>query len=205
MADLRAGKFVVVLDDADRENEGDLIMVAEHASQEALAFLVEHSSGYVCIGMTGEALDRLQLPLQVNTAENNESMYTAMAVTVDVREGTSTGISASDRARTLRALAVPDAQPQAFRRPGHIVPLRYQEGGVLRRRGHTEAAVDLAWLAGCAPAGVLCEIIDRRDGEMARGQYLADFAAENGLKSITIEDLAQYLEAHPELQLPQGQ
>jgi 3,4-dihydroxy 2-butanone 4-phosphate synthase len=153
LQDLAAGKFVVVLDDEDRENEGDLIINADKVTTADMAFMVEHTSGVICIGMHGEDLDRLRLPLMVDSRANNESMYTAFTVTVDLEEGTTTGISAADRAATLRALADPSRHPSDFRRPGHIFPLRARPGGVLVRPGHTEAAVDLATLSGSYPAG----------------------------------------------------
>jgi 3,4-dihydroxy 2-butanone 4-phosphate synthase / GTP cyclohydrolase II len=194
--DIADGKFVVVLDDADRENEGDLIMAADKSTPEAMHFMVEHTSGVVCIGMPAAELDRLKLPLMVNSAENEEAMYTAFTVTVDVRHGTTTGISASDRAATLKALADPASTPGDFKRPGHIFPLRSQQQGVLIRPGHTEAAVDLSRLAGCSPAGVLCEIVDRRDGSMARTPQLLEFAQQHGLKCVTIADLIRYRMNH---------
>lgn len=193
LADIAAGKFVVVTDDADRENEGDLIMAAERMTPAAMAFMVEHTSGIVCVGMTGADLDRLQLPLMVPTPENEEAMTTAFTVSVDLKAGTTTGISASDRSATCVALADPTAQPDDFNKPGHIFPLRARPGGVLQRRGHTEAGVDLARLAGCSPAGVLCEIVDRRDGSMAQTPQLLEFARRHDLRCITIDDLAQYM------------
>jgi 3,4-dihydroxy 2-butanone 4-phosphate synthase / GTP cyclohydrolase II len=196
---VRQGKFVVVLDDEDRENEGDLICAADRVTTERMAFMVEHTSGVICVGMRGEDCDRLDLPLMVASRENNECMYTAFTVTADLAEGTTTGISASDRAATLRALASPATPSAAFKRPGHIFPLRARPGGVVVRPGHTEAAVDLARLAGCFPAGALCEVVDRRDGSMARTQGLVAFSREHGLKCITIADLIRYrLRTEPE-------
>ncbi|KAF0815320.1 3,4-dihydroxy-2-butanone 4-phosphate synthase [Andreprevotia sp. IGB-42] len=189
IADIAAGRFVVVVDDTDRENEGDLIIAAECISSEQMAFLVRHSSGVVCVALTGERLDALRLPLMV--ADNTESHQTAFTVSVDYRHGTSTGISAADRAATLRALANPAVGAADFVRPGHIFPLRYRDGGVLRRRGHTEAALDLARLAGLQAAGVLCEIVND-DGSMARRPDLFRFAQQHGLAIITIAALAQY-------------
>ena len=180
-----------MLDDEDRENEGDLILAADHATPEAMAFVVNHTSGVVCVGMEGSDLDRLRIPLMVPPNDNEEAMSTAFTVTVDLREGTTTGISASDRTATIKALACPSSRPEDFKRPGHIFPLRYRQGGVLRRPGHTEASVDLARLAGCRPAGVLCEVVCR-DGEMARTPELRAFAAEHGLCCITIADLVRY-------------
>lgn len=190
VADIAAGKMVVMMDDEDRENEGDLIMAAEHATPEAVAFIVRHTSGIICQPMTGERLAELQLPQMV--PENTESHRTAFTVSVDYRHGTTTGISAADRAKTIRALAVGAAQPADFSRPGHIFPLRAEAGGVLRRAGHTEAAVDLAKLAGCQSAsGIICEIVND-DGSMKRAPELREFAKAHGLKIGTIADLISY-------------
>ncbi|GAX74865.1 hypothetical protein CEUSTIGMA_g2311.t1 [Chlamydomonas eustigma] len=197
--DLQRGKFVVVLDDEDRENEGDLIICADRVTAEQVAFMVEHTSGVICIGMEGVDLDRLRLPLMVNSIENEEALYTAFTVTVDAREGISTGISAADRALTLKMLSNPQTQPQELRRPGHIFPLRSRPGGVLMRPGHTEASVDLARLSGCYPAGALCEIVNKRDGSMARTPELLQFAKEHDLKCITIADLIRYRLCHDNL------
>ncbi|KAF6258072.1 3,4-dihydroxy-2-butanone 4-phosphate synthase-domain-containing protein [Scenedesmus sp. NREL 46B-D3] len=199
LEDLAAGKFVVVLDDEDRENEGDLIINADKITTEAMAFMVEHTSGVICISMEGRDMDRLKLPLMVTSTENDESMYTAFTVTVDLRKGTSTGISAADRAATLRAMADPASHPDDFRRPGHIFPLRYRQGGVIVRPGHTEAAVDLARASGSYAAGVLCEIVDRSDGSMARTPLLMQFAKQHGLRIITIADLIRYRLRHEQL------
>jgi len=192
------GEPVVVLDDEDRENEGDLILSADRVTPESMAFLVEHTSGVICIGMEGRDLDRLRIPLMVPQADNEESMSTAFTVTVDLREGTTTGISAADRAATIHALASASSVPDDFKRPGHIFPLRYREGGVLVRPGHTEASVDLSRLAGCAPAGVLCEIVNR-DGTMSRTPELLAFAQQHGLKCITIADLVRFRLKHEPL------
>jgi 3,4-dihydroxy 2-butanone 4-phosphate synthase/GTP cyclohydrolase II len=186
LAAVARGEMIVVLDDAGRENEGDLIMAADQVTPQALAFLIRHTSGVVCAALTAERLAELQLPLMV--ADNGESQRTAFTVTVDCRHGTTTGISAADRAVTLRALADRRVGATAFARPGHVFPLRAREGGVLERRGHTEAAVDLARAAGRAPAGVLCEIVND-DGSMARPPELAVFAARHGLHMISIADL----------------
>ena len=163
--DIRAGRVVIVVDDADRENEGDLIMAAEKVTPEAIAFIVRHSSGVICMPVLGDRLDELEIPLMV--ADNTDQRHTAFTVSVDARRGVSTGISAADRARTIRAIVDPDTAPEDLSRPGHIFPLRYREGGVLKRAGHTEASVDLARLAGLYPAGVLCETVND-DGTMAR-------------------------------------
>jgi 3,4-dihydroxy 2-butanone 4-phosphate synthase/GTP cyclohydrolase II len=189
IADIAAGKAVVVVDDADRENEGDLIFAAGKATPELLAFMIRYTSGVICVPMLGKDLDRLQIPLM--TAQNRERMRTAYTVSVDARDGVTTGISAADRARTIRTLSDSATEPYDLVRPGHIFPLRYHEGGVLRRRGHTEAAVDLARLAGLAEAGVLAEIVND-DGTMARLAQLEVFAKEHDLKLISIEQLVEY-------------
>ena len=185
------GEFVVVVDDTDRENEGDLIIAAEKITTSQMAFLVRHSSGLVCVALGEERLRQLQLPLMVQN--NTESHTTAFTVSVDYKYGTTTGISASDRAITLRALADTSSQASDFLRPGHIFPLRARLGGVLERPGHTEAAYDLAALAGLNPVGVLCEIVNE-DGSMARRPDLFVFAKKYGLKIITIADLIAYRE-----------
>jgi 3,4-dihydroxy 2-butanone 4-phosphate synthase/GTP cyclohydrolase II len=189
IADIAAGKAVVVVDDADRENEGDIIFAAAKATPELLTFTIRYSSGVICVPMEGADLDRLHIPLM--TAQNRERMRTAYTVSVDARDGVSTGISAADRARTIRRLCDSATEPYELVRPGHIFPLRYHEGGVLRRRGHTEAAVDLARLAGLTPAGVLAEVVND-DGTMARLPQLEVFAKEHDLKLISIEQLAEH-------------
>jgi 3,4-dihydroxy 2-butanone 4-phosphate synthase/GTP cyclohydrolase II len=189
VAAIRDGGIVVVVDDADRENEGDLIMAAQAVSPERVAFFVRHTSGVICVPLTGERLDSLDLPMMV--AQNTESHRTAFTVSVDARNGTTTGISADDRATTIRALIDPETRPGDLNRPGHIFPLRAAEGGVLKRAGHTEAAVDLARLAGLTPAGVLCEIVND-DGTMARLPELQAFADQHQLPIITIADLIAY-------------
>ncbi|MGH3837743.1 MAG: 3,4-dihydroxy-2-butanone-4-phosphate synthase, partial [Pseudonocardiaceae bacterium] len=191
IADVAAGRPVIVVDDEERENEGDLIFAAARATPELLAFMVRYTSGYICVALTGDDCDRLDLPPMFHT--NQDKRGTAYTVTVDAREGVTTGISAADRARTIRLLADPDAKSVDFIRPGHVVPLRAKEGGVLRRPGHTEASVDLARLAGLPPAGALCEIVSaKEDGEMARRDELEVFAAEHHLALITIADLIAY-------------
>jgi 3,4-dihydroxy 2-butanone 4-phosphate synthase/GTP cyclohydrolase II len=189
LAALARGEMLVVVDSEDRENEGDLILAAEHATPQRLAFMVRHSSGVICVGLPGERLDALHLPLMV--AQNSDAMGTAYTVTVDYRHGTSTGISASDRAATLRALVDPQSDPSDFSRPGHVFPLRAREGGVLVRPGHTEASVDLTRLAGLRPGGVLVEIVND-DGSMARRPQLEQFAQEHGLLMVTIADLISW-------------
>jgi 3,4-dihydroxy 2-butanone 4-phosphate synthase/GTP cyclohydrolase II len=186
---IRRGELVIVVDDADRENEGDLIMAADRVTTEAMGFMVRHTSGVICMPMLGERLDDLQLPLMV--ANNTEHHRTAFTVSVDARIGTTTGISAADRATTVHALIERRTKPDDLMRPGHIFPLRYREGGVLKRAGHTEAAIDLARLADCYPAGVLAEIVND-DGTMARLPELERFAAEHELLMISIADLIRY-------------
>ncbi len=191
IADIAAGRPVVVVDDEDRENEGDLIFAAEKATPELLAFMVRYTSGYVCVSLTEQDCQRLNLPPMYHT--NQDLRGTAYTVTVDAAEGITTGISAADRAHTIRLLADPKSDASDLRRPGHVVPLRAKDGGVLRRPGHTEAAVDLARLAGLAPVGVLCEIVSQKDeGDMARRDELEVFAADHDLRVITIADLIAY-------------
>jgi len=185
------GKPVIVVDDADRENEGDLIFAAEKATPELVAFMVRYTSGYICVALTGATCDRLDLPPMYPVSQDR--LRTAYTVTVDAREGVTTGISASDRARTIRLLADSAATAGDFVRPGHVVPLRAKEGGVLRRPGHTEAAVDLAKLAGLQPAGAICEIVSQKDtGDMALLDELEVFGAEHDLPLIAIKDLIAY-------------
>ncbi|MEP6939203.1 MAG: 3,4-dihydroxy-2-butanone-4-phosphate synthase [Rudaea sp.] len=187
---IRAGEIVIMLDDEDRENEGDFIMAAEAVTAEKIAFIVRHSSGIICQPMTAERLAALDLPQMV--ANNNESHRTAFTVSVDFRHGTSTGISAHDRALTIRALASSDSRPADFARPGHIFPLRYTDGGVLVRAGHTEATIDLARIARTAAvSGILVEIVND-DGTMKRGEQLVAFAREHGLRIGTIADLIRH-------------
>ncbi|HEX5740723.1 MAG TPA: bifunctional 3,4-dihydroxy-2-butanone-4-phosphate synthase/GTP cyclohydrolase II [Pilimelia sp.] len=189
VADIAAGKAVIVVDDADRENEGDLIFAAERATPALLAFTVRHTSGYICAPLTEADADRLDLPPMYHT--NQDRRGTAYTVTVDAREGVSTGISAADRAHTIRLLADPATTAGDLARPGHVVPLRARAGGVLRRPGHTEAAVDLARLAGLRPAGVLCELVND-DGTMQRLPDLRRFAATHDLALVSIADLVAY-------------
>jgi 3,4-dihydroxy 2-butanone 4-phosphate synthase / GTP cyclohydrolase II len=191
LVDLAAGKAVLVIDDEDRENEGDLIFAGQLATPELVAFMVRYTSGYICVPITEANADRLDLPPMFRV--NQDRRGTAYTVTVDAREGISTGISASDRAHTIRLLADPATTSADLSRPGHIVPLRARDGGVLRRPGHTEAAVDLARLAGLAPAGVLCEVVSEKDPSgMARADELRTFADEHGLALISIADLIAY-------------
>jgi 3,4-dihydroxy 2-butanone 4-phosphate synthase/GTP cyclohydrolase II len=189
LEEIRQGRILLVVDDEDRENEGDLIMAAEKATPEAVNFMATHGRGLICMPMTGERLDELKLGMMVT--ENTAPMGTAFTVTVDARRGVTTGTSAYDRAVTIRTLVDPQIQAEDLTVPGHIFPLRAKDGGVLRRAGHTEAAVDLARLAGCYPAGVICEVLDGR-GNMARLPQLTELAMRHGLKMITIKDLIEY-------------
>ena len=189
IADIAAGRIVVVIDDENRENEGDIVFAAAKATPELMAFTIRHSSGVICVPMPAAILDRLEIPLM--TPHNRERMRTAYTLSVDARDGVTTGISAADRAHTARVLADSATEPGDLTRPGHLFPLRYREGGVLVRRGHTEAAVDLARLAGLTPAGVLVELVND-DGTMKRAPELRAFADEHGLAMISIEDLVRY-------------
>ena len=189
LAEIRQGRMVIVTDDEDRENEGDLIMAADKVTAPAMGFMIRHTSGVICVPMTGDRLDALQLPLMVE--HNQESHRTAFTVSVDAARGVTTGISAGDRTATVQTLVNPQAKPTDLVRPGHIFPLRYREGGVLIRAGHTEASVDLARLAGCTPAGILSEITND-DGTMARLPELIKFKQAHGLKLCTIRDLIEY-------------
>ena len=191
VAAIGRGEIVVVVDDEDRENEGDLIMAAEFATPESIAFFLRHTSGVICATVTTERARELDLDPMVQ--QNTESQRTAFLVTVDYRHGTTTGISAADRAATIQAARRPDDHgPATCSGPGHIFPLEAREGGVLKRAGHTEAAIDLARLAGCYPAGVLCEIVTEKKDEMARLPDLERFAEEHGLLLISIADLIRY-------------
>lgn len=188
ISDLKEGKMVVVVDDEDRENEGDLILLAEKVTPQAINFMTIYARGLICVPMDSEDIDRLKLQPMVEN--NTESHETAFTVSVDAKEVT-TGISAAERALTVKKLVDPNSKPEDLKRPGHIFPLRAKEGGVLRRTGHTEAAVDLAKLAGARPAGVICEIMNA-DGSMARVPQLMEFCKEHNLKIITIADLVEY-------------
>ena len=196
VAAIARGEMIVMVDDEDRENEGDLIMAAQFATAEKIAFIVRHTSGVVVAPLSGERCDDLRLPLMVDN--NTESHRTAFTISVDLLEGTSTGISAADRAATLRGLADPNISHSAFARPGHIFPLRAREGGVLKRAGHTEAAVDLDRLAGLQPDGIICEI-QNDDGTMSRLPDLKKFCAEHNLLLSSIADLVEYRRHHERL------
>ena len=196
IAAISRGELVIMVDDEDRENEGDLVMAAQFATPEKVAFIVRHTSGLIVAPLTGERCDDLRLPLMVDN--NTESHRTAFTISVDLLEGTTTGISASDRAATLRALADPKISHSAFARPGHIFPLRARDGGVLKRAGHTEASVDLARLAGCEPAGIICEI-QNDDGTMSRVPELKKFAKQHSLLISSIARLIEYRRHHERL------
>lgn len=189
IAELKAGRPVVVVDDEGRENEGDFIMAAEHADPAWLGFIIRYSSGIVCVAMEPARADALGLPPMVAT--NTDPRKTAYTVTVDAADGITTGVSGADRAHTINLLANPSSQPSHFNRPGHILPLRAREQGVLERPGHTEATVDLCRIAGCEPVGLLAEVMTD-EGEMMRLPQLVFFALQHGLKVISIADLIAY-------------
>jgi len=189
VAAIAKGEMVIMVDDEDRENEGDLIVAAEAATQAQIGFMLRHTSGIICLPVIGERLDQLRLPMMV--ARNTDVRRTAFTVSIDAREGTTTGISAADRWKTIQTVINPDTKPEDLARPGHMYPLRYEPGGVLRRAGHTEAAVDLAELAGKYPAGVLAEVMND-DGTVARLEDLEVFAREHGLLLGTISDLIAF-------------
>lgn len=188
---IRRGRMVVVVDDESRENEGDLIIAAEWITPEAVTFMARRASGLICLALTGEQLDRLGIPMMVPPATSGDRFRTAYTITIEAADGVTTGISAADRARTIRAASNPASRPDAITMPGHIQPLRARDGGVLARPGHTEAAVDLARLAGLWPAGVICEIMDD-DGTMMRLPRLREFARAHSLPLISIADLIAY-------------
>lgn len=189
IADIRAGKMVILIDDEDRENEGDVIMAAEHVTTEAINFMARFARGLICLPMTRERCQRLNLPLMVE--QNHSGFGTKFTVSIEAAQGVTTGISAADRAQTIKAAVASDAVASDIVQPGHVFPLIAEPGGVLRRAGHTEAACDLAELAGCEPAGVICEVMND-DGSMARRPDLEAFAKEHDLKIGTIADLIQY-------------
>jgi 3,4-dihydroxy 2-butanone 4-phosphate synthase / GTP cyclohydrolase II len=194
--DIKAGKFVIIVDDEDRENEGDLVMAAETVTPEAINFMAKYARGLICMPMTGERLDALRIPMQVS---NNTSKFgTAFTISVEARDGVSTGISAADRARTVQVMADPKTRPEEIAMPGHMFPLRARDGGVLVRTGQTEATVDLSRMAGFKPAGVCCEIMNE-DGTMSRMPQLEIFAKKHGLKIISVADLIAYRYRHERL------
>ncbi|HLM56900.1 MAG TPA: 3,4-dihydroxy-2-butanone-4-phosphate synthase, partial [Pyrinomonadaceae bacterium] len=188
-ADLREGRMIIIVDDEDRENEGDLACAAELVTPDVINFMATHARGLICTPLTEDRCDDLHLTMQV--ADNTSFLGTAFTVSVEARKGVTTGISASDRATTILTLVDPKTRPQDLARPGHVFPLRAKKGGVLVRPGQTEAVVDLARIAGLYPAGVICEIMNP-DGTMARLPELEKFAAEHGLKMITVADLVRY-------------
>ncbi|PPR03206.1 hypothetical protein CVT26_008054 [Gymnopilus dilepis] len=195
LAAFAAGEFLVVMDDEDRENEGDLIISASQCTTEKMAWMIKHTSGYICVALPADRLEALDIPMMV--PDNQERHRTAYTVTVDYKHGTTTGISAHDRSLTVRALASPSSLPSDFTRPGHMVPLRARDGGVLTRKGHTESAVDLCLLTGQPPAGVLCELVnDDTQGTMARRDDCRAFADRWGLKMISVEMLVEYRKQH---------
>jgi len=194
--DIRAGKFIIIVDDESRENEGDLAIAAEKVTPEAINFMAKHGRGLICLPIIGQRLDELEIPLMVT---NNTSHYsTAFTVSIEAKDKVTTGISAFDRAQTIKTVLDPDTKPSDIARPGHIFPIRAREGGVLVRAGHSEAIIDLARLAGLYPAGVICEIMDE-DGTMARLPQLEAMASKFGLKIITIADLIAYRLRHEKL------
>ena len=210
LEDIRAGRMVILVDDEDRENEGDLVLAGEKCTPEAINFMAKHARGLICLTLTEETVKRLDLPMM--TSDNQSARTTAFTVSIEARTGVTTGISAADRARTVQVAVDPNSQPGDLVTPGHIFPLRARPGGVLQRTGHTEGSVDLARLAGLEPAGVICEIMND-DGTMARVPDLTLFAEKHGLRILTIADLIQYrLEHEPmmeeriagEVTLPSG-
>jgi 3,4-dihydroxy 2-butanone 4-phosphate synthase/GTP cyclohydrolase II len=194
--DIKAGKFVIVVDDEARENEGDLVLAAERVTPEAINFMARHARGLICLPMTGQRLDELKIPLMVN--DNTSKLGTAFTVSIEAKHKVTTGISAYDRAETIKVVVDPTTKPEDLARPGHIFPLRARDGGVLVRAGHTEAIIDLARLAGLYPAGVICEIMND-DGSMARLPQLEVMAEKYGIKIITIADLIAYRRRHEKL------
>jgi 3,4-dihydroxy 2-butanone 4-phosphate synthase/GTP cyclohydrolase II len=193
LEDVRAGRMVILVDDEDRENEGDLVMAAEKVTPEAINFMARHARGLICLSLTDERVRQLDLPMMVD--ENRSSRTTAFTISIEARTGVSTGISAHDRAHTIRVAVAPDAKPADLVSPGHVFPLRARPGGVLQRTGHTEGSVDLARLAGLGPSGVICEIMND-DGTMARMPDLVRFAEQHGLRILSIADLIQYRLEH---------
>ena len=194
--DIRQGKFVVIVDDEDRENEGDLAIAAERVTPEAITFMAIYGRGLVCMPIIGERLDQLQLPPMVS--ENTDRRSTAFTVSVDIKKGATTGISAHDRAATVKAILDPSTKPEDLARPGHLFPLRYSEGGVLVRAGQTEAIVDLTNMAGLYPAGVICEVMND-DGTMGRLPQLEDFSHKHGIKIISVAQIMAYRRQHEKL------
>ena len=198
IADIAAGRMVILVDDEDRENEGDLCMAADRVTPEAINFMAKFGRGLICLPLEEEQLDRLQIGMMVPDYENTTSFGTAFTISIEAREGVTTGISAADRARTIQVAVADDAKPSDLAQPGHVFPLRARKGGVLRRVGQTEGAVDLARLAGCKPAGVICEVM-KDDGTMARLPDLVEFGREHDLKIVAVKDLVAYRLRHERL------
>src|SRR5437867_1953597 len=193
--EFRAGRLIIIVDDEDRENEGDLACAAEKVTPEVINFMARYGRGLICLSLTEERLDELQIPLQVSEYVNTATRGTAFCVTIEARRGVTTGISAADRATTIQVAVDPRTRPSDLARPGHISPLRARNGGVLVRPGQTEAVVDLARIAGLTPSGVICEVMND-DGSMARLQHLRAFAREHNIKIISVADLVSYRMAH---------
>jgi 3,4-dihydroxy 2-butanone 4-phosphate synthase / GTP cyclohydrolase II len=193
VTDLQRGRCVIVVDDEHRENEGDLVIAAEKATPSKINFMIKNAGGLICVPIKGERLDELNIPLMVSEKENTEITKCKFTVSVDYKKGTTTGISSCDRSTTIKALADKNSNPKDFSKPGHIFPLRYEEGGVLKRPGHTEAAVDLCKIAQLYPAGVICEILNE-DGSTAKLEDLEKFAEKYNLKIISIDKLIKYRE-----------
>ena len=202
IAELRAGKMVILVDEEDRENEGDLVLAADHVTAEAVNFMAKHGRGLICLTLTRERCQQLNLPLMVR--DNGTSMGTNFTVSIEAATGVTTGISAADRALTIKTAVAPNAKPSDLVQPGHIFPLMAQPGGVLIRSGHTEAGCDLAAMAGCSPTSVICEIM-KDDGSMARLPDLLKFAEEHRLKIGSIADLIQYRSQHESIVVREGQ
>src|SRR5436190_12018816 len=198
LEEIQKGRMIVVVDDEDRENEGDLTIAAEKITPEAINFMARFGRGLICLSMTGERLDALRIPPLVRDEENSSKFGTAFCVPIEARHGTTTGISAADRARTIQVAIGPTTKASDLARPGHVHTLRAMDGGVLVRAGQTEASVDLARMAGLYPAGVICEIMDE-DGTMARVPRLTEFCREHGLKMITVKDLIHHRMSHERL------
>ena len=188
--DVKRGEFVIVIDDEDRENEGDLIIAAEKATPEKINFMLKHGRGLVCMPIIAKRLDELELPQMVDNITDAQCAFT---LSIDAKNNTTTGVSAYDRAATIKAVLDPNTNPEDLRKPGHTFPLKYKEGGVLKRRGHTEASVDLAMRAGLYPAAVICEILDQ-NGHVAKLNELIQFSQKHNIKIISIDDLVKHLE-----------
>ncbi len=189
IADIKSGKFVIVIDDEGRENEGDLVIAADKATPDKINFMLKHGRGLICMPVIGKRLDELKLPQMV--MPNGHTGHCAFTISIDAAKGTTTGVSAFDRAATVKAVLDPRTMPEELKRPGHMFPLRYQDGGVLIRQGHTEASVDLAMLAGLYPAAVICEILDE-DGRVAKYGRLMEFSKIHSIRIISVNDLIEY-------------